>query len=141
MPSTFTAFDKAKPTTAQTRQAAIDAIRTNLLAIVAAMVASGVTAPGWNYTNSVTLGEGTPGTADKPLRIYYKFGTGGTTIWIKAVVTWNGTTGNPDKIAFYYSDDNAGTYANLVDTSGNYVLTISYDASNNVTATTWGSTP
>lgn len=139
MPSTFVAFDQAVPTTAQTRQAAIDAIRNDLFALAVAMIISGVSVPGWTYTNSVTRGLGSPGTADKPNIIFFTKGAGGATQWIKAVLTWGAST--LDKIAFYYSSDNEGTYANVVDGAGNYVLHLSYDASGNLTATTWDAIP
>lgn len=140
MPSAFTAYDQTKPTTAQTRQAAIDAIRNDLFALAAVCVMTGAM-PGWAYTNSVTRGLASPGTADKPNILFFTQGTGGTTQWIKWVMTYDGTTGAVTKVAMYYSSDNEGTYANLVDSSGNYVFHASYDASGNCTATTWDATP
>jgi hypothetical protein len=141
VPTVFTAFDQAVPTTAQTRQAAIDAARNDLFALAASMICSGVLLPGWTYTNSVTRGLGSPGTAAQPNIIFFTKGSGGATQWVKAVLTWNGVTGNVDKVALYYSSDNEGTYALLADGAGNYVLHLSYDGSGNLTATTWDAIP
>lgn len=141
MPSAFTPFDPTKPTTAQTRQAAIDATRTNLFALACQLIITGGLVPGWTYTNSVTRALGSPGTADKPNIIFFTTGAGGTQQWLKGVLTWNGGTGLVDKVALYYSSDNEGTYANLADTAGNYVLHLSYDVNGNLTATTWDAIP
>lgn len=137
----FTAFDQTVPTTAQTRQAAIDSARNNLFALAAWMISTGAMAPGWTYTNSVTRGLGSPGTAAQPNIFFFTRGSGGTTQWVKAVITWDGTTGNVNKVALYYSSDNEATYANLVDGSGNYVQHLSYDGSGNLTSTSWDATP
>jgi hypothetical protein len=138
--TTFTALDLAKPTTAQTRQAAVDSIRTNIFAIAAFMLATGCTLPPWTYTNSVTRALGSPGTASQPNIVFFTRGSGGTTEWIKCVLTWNGTTGNVDKVAYYYSSDNEATYANMGDGT-NYVQHFTYDGSGNLTATTWDAVP
>jgi hypothetical protein len=95
---------------------------------------------GWDYTNSVTRGEGTPGTAAKPNRVYFR--TSGTitnqTEWLKADVTWTGA--NVTKMALYYSSDNEASYVPMLDEHGFYVCTIAYSGAD-VTTTTWGATP
>ena len=54
------------------------------------------------------------------------------------------------KAAYYYAANEShasfpsttnGTYDGMADASGEYVLTITYDADGNVTAATWGATP
>ncbi len=140
MSTTWTAYAQASPTTAQTRQVAVDAIRNNLFALAAIATLTGAM-PGWAYTNSVTRGLGSPGTASQPAIMFFTKGTGGTTQWVKLVITYDGTTGAVTKVAMYYSSDNEGTYANLVDDSGNYVLHLSYDGSGNCTASSWDASP
>ncbi len=130
-------FFRGQPTHATTLQ--MDMIRRNLQALDVMGAAS--VAHGWSYTNSVTRGEGTPGTAALPLRQYWYYGTGNSRIWVKAVNTYTGT--DKTKIALYYSDDNESTYVAMVDESEaqNYVLTLAYDGANNLEETTWGNIP
>jgi hypothetical protein len=138
--STFTAFDQTKPTTAQTRQAAIDSVRNDEFALLAFALLNGLAVPGWAYTNSVTRGLGSPGTAAQPAKVFMTTGSGGTTQWVRGDLTYDGTTGAVTKIAFYYSSDNEGTYAQLGDGT-NYVCHLSYDGSGNLTSTSWDATP
>ena len=100
--------------------------------------AAGV-APGWSYTNSFTRGEASPGTAALPARKYFWNGTGNSKTWIKQVCTYSGS--NLTKVAVYYSSNNESSYVPMLDEQNNYVLTLSYDGSSNLTATSWGNTP
>lgn len=101
--------------------------------------------PGWNYTNSFTRGEATPGTYRRPVRAYWWSGSGNTKRWIKVVFTYtNGTF--PDFVttaAFYYSDDNEATYVPMYDEDKNYVITYALAAGPiAITASaTWGNVP
>lgn len=115
----------------------LDILRNNLAAVHIA-TACGVS-PMWSYTNSVTRGEASPGTAALPARKYWKRGTLNATKWAKAAITYTGN--NPTKIALYFSEDNEATYVPMLDPDRNYVLTLTYDGSSNLTATSWGSTP
>lgn len=115
----------------------LDVLR-NHLAALAAAGASGI-APQWNYTNSVTRAEAAPGTAALPARKYWWRGTGNTKKWIKAACTYTGI--DLTKVVMYYSEDNEATYVPMLDADRNYVLTLTYDGANNLTATSWGNTP
>jgi hypothetical protein len=115
----------------------IDIIRANIAAVHIA-TAVGIS-PLWNYTNSVTRGEASPGSAAKPNRKYWWRGSGNSTKWVKVELTWTGDV--MTKAALYYSEDNEGTYVPLLDPDRNYVLTVNYDGSNNLTSTSWGNTP
>lgn len=99
-----------------------------------------VVVSGWNYTNSATLGEASPGTAAAPNRVYWI--TPGTvanaTVRIKADVTYSG--GAVTKMALYYSTDNGATYVPMYDELDYYVVTVAYSGAN-VTSTTWGNVP
>ena len=134
--STWVAYQPDLPTVSS--QLAVDLARKNLRAV--AISAFSFMSPGWRYTNSVTLAEASPGTADSPARWYMVRGAGNTAQWIKMVMTY--TSGSVTKVALYYSEDNQSTYANLTDENGiNYVLTLSYDGSGNLTQTSWGNLP
>lgn len=128
---TYTALDTSKPTTAQTRQAAVDAIRTNIVAIRDAIVSGGLV-QGFNYS---VVG----GTAEQPAQVFLKRGAE----WIRLDLTWGvsgGASGNVTKAAYYYSANSGGAYDAMADLSGNYVITLAYDASGNLITTTWGVT-
>ncbi len=116
----------------------LDQIRYNLYAMVA-QTALGVSL-GWSYTNSVTRGEASPGTAALPARKYWYHGSGNTMQWVKAVCTYTGT--NLTKVALYFSDNNEATYVPMVDGDAglNYVLTLTYSGAD-LTAASWGATP
>lgn len=129
---TYAAADFSKPTTAQTRQAAIDDIRENLLALRDVLVAAGLL-PGWDYSVS-------GGTADQPAVIYFKRGTE----WVRIDLTWGtsgGADGNVTKAAYYYSSNSGGAWDAMADIAGEYVAHLSYDASANLTTLTWDATP
>ena len=115
----------------------IDILRSNLHAVHIA-TACGIS-PLWNYTNSVTRVEASPGTAAQPARKYWFRGTGNTTRWVKAEITYTGL--DMTKVALYFSEDNEATYVPMLDPDRNYVLTLAYDASNNLESTSWGNTP
>lgn len=116
---TYTAWDSTKPTTSQTRQAAIDSIRTNLTALRDAFMAGGM--PGFAYSQS-------GGTAEEPTTMYLTSGA----IILKAAVTW--TSGNPTGFTFSLSTDTGSSY----DTIGSASV-LTFDGSGNLTASTnWG---
>ena len=138
----YTAFNIAKPVVSDTRQVAVDYMRTNIAAMRDNLVATGIV-QGFNYSVS-------GGTASQPGTLWYKR----STEVVKVVLTW-GTTGGEDgnvtKMAFYYAPDEShgsfpastnGTYSAMGDlTNGYYVNTIAYDVNGNVTTTTWSATP
>jgi hypothetical protein len=95
-----------------------------------------VTIPGWSYTNSVTLAEAAPGTAAQPAREYLKYGSTITTKIIQRANTYD-AAGNVTKCVLTYSEDNGNSYVNLVDENDNFVINATYDASGNLTASSW----
>jgi hypothetical protein len=98
-------------------------------------------APGWSYTNSYTRGEDNPGTAAQPFRSYIFYGADDNNRrWVKQDLQY---TGNAlTKIAFYYSDNNESSYVPMFNEDGvNYVLTLVYDAEDNLRYTEWGNVP
>ena len=117
----YTQFDPAKPDAATQNITAFAAsVRTNLAAIrdIAALGA----APGWNYSWS-------GGTADNPTTMLWSKGTER----LRATCTWGTTGGATDNLTvavFAYSAD--GTTYDTIGTQA-----IAYDASGNVTSTTW----
>lgn len=116
----------------------LDIIR-NALFTLSAEKATGF-APGWNYTNSVTRAEASPGTAGQPARSYINYGTGNTKKWIKTVCTYTGNC--LTKAAFYYSSDNEASYVPMYnEDDSNYVITLVYDGSDYLQSSTWGNTP
>jgi hypothetical protein len=116
----------------------LDIVRQALFSLAAAQ-ATGF-APGWSYTNSVTRGEASPGTAAQPARSYMYYGTGNSKQWLKKVCTYTGSV--LTKAAFYYSNDNEASYVPMYnEDNANYVLTLTYDGSNNLQSTSWGNTP
>lgn len=126
----------------------IERARQNLLALAAQVVVrsadkSSAVSHGWNYTNSVTLGEAGGGTAAKPARKYWSHlhsgESGNKRVILKAELTYTGAV--PTKIAYYFSSDNGATYVPLTDDDGNYVVTITYGGGGDITETTWGNTP
>lgn len=135
-PSIWTTFRRNLPT--KSTPLPLDTLRANIMAVLG-FAAAGV-CPGWNYTNSATLAEASPGTASQPARMYWTRGSGITKEWIKAAMTYD-ASGNPTKIALYYSSDNQGSYVAMKAEDGGYVLTNVFDASNNLQSSTWGSTP
>jgi hypothetical protein len=129
----YTAYDGAKPDAAtQNGTQFASSTRSNFQALRDYLAAFGAL-PGFNYSVS-------GGTAAQPAELYYKR----STEWIKIVLTWGssgGSDGNVTKAAFYYSSNSGSAYDGMADASGNYVQTLAYDASGNLTTTTWGSTP
>lgn len=115
-------FDPTKPDAAtQNGTQVAQAIRDNLMAL-RDMVING-TFVGFNMSVS-------GGTAEQPAIIYRKK----STEWLKAAITWGtvgGEAGNPTVIVYSYSANSGVAY----DTIG--TVTIAYDASGNVTTTTW----
>lgn len=115
----------------------LDILRNNIAAVHIA-TAVGIS-PLWNYTNSVTRGEASPGTAGQPARLYWFRGSGNQRKWVKAEHTYSGMT--TTKVALYYSEDNEATYVPLLDADRNYVLSLSWDGSGNLQSTSWGNQP
>ncbi len=115
-----------------------DVIRAAMFSLSAASAAG--FAPGWSYTNSVTRGQASPGTAAQPARSYVYYGTGNTRQWVKTVCTYTGNS--LTKAAMYYSEDNEATYVPMYDEGGiNYVITLVYDGDDNLESSSWGNTP
>lgn len=117
----YVPYDSTKPTTAQTRQAAIDSIRANQMADRDANIIGAF--KGFNYSVS-------GGTAEQPAITYRKNGTE----WLRATLTWGttgGENGNVTVAVYAYSANSGGAW----DTIG--TCTIAYDANGNVTTTTW----
>ena len=143
----YTAFNVAKPVVSDTRQVAVDYMRTNMVAMRDALVGTGIV-QGFSYNT-------TGGTAAQPATLWYKRGTEA----VKIVLTWGntgGSDGNVTKMAFYYAANEShasfptstnGTYDAMADASGNYVAHVTYDSNGNVyTGTTtppitWDASP
>lgn len=117
----YTQFDPTKPTTAQTRQAAITSILNNNNAARDIGVVS--VAPGFNYSRA-------GGTALQPAQEFFKK----SAEWFKLDLTWGttgGASGNVTVTTYSYSSDSGATYVSMG------TETRTYDASANLTATTW----
>src|SRR5574343_586998 len=131
----YNPYKLAYPDIARTRQQVIDEIRYNLLALRDVIAMTGML-PGWDYTPY-------GGTAEKPQYLYFKR----STYSIRLTLTWGTTGGATDKVekvlfAFASNETGSpfpgsanGTYENLADEAGYYVLRINYDSSANVTST------
>lgn len=113
----YTLFNKDKPTGSDSPPTNADNTRKNLLAVRDAVVAGAF--EGWDMSTS-------GGTAAEPDKILH---TKGTEI-VRLDLTWN-ASGNPSQIVYEYSSDSGSSY----DTIG--TESISYDANDNVTGTTW----
>ena len=117
----YTQFDPAKPdASTQNITQFATSVRTNLAAI--RDIATLGAAPGWNYSWS-------GGTAAKPSVMLWSKGTER----LRATCTWGTTGGATDNLTvavFAYSAD--GTTYDTIGTQ-----TIAFDASGNVTSTTW----
>jgi hypothetical protein len=128
----YTPIDITKPTTAQTRQAGIDAIRSNTAGLLDLLVIAGEV-PGYDESYS-------GGTAAQPAVYYWKNGS----TWLRVDTTW-GTTGGaankPTKEAYYISIDAGANWDPLTSIDGKYVATTTYDTLGFWLNTTWGSTP
>lgn len=88
---------------------------------------------GWEYSNSFTLGEAAPGTAAKPAREYFYYGSGITRKVIKRSITYAGTA--ITKVHFEFSEDNGQTWADLTDEFGNHMMNITYSGADIATIT------
>ena len=125
----YAAFNATKPVVGDTRQVAVDYMRTNLDALRDILCATGQV-QGFNYSVAT-------GTNAKPTQVLFKR----SAEWIKVDLTYDGND-LVTKVAFYYSSNSGGAYDPMADvTNGYYVLTITYDGNFDVSATTWGSTP
>ena len=89
---------------------------------------------GWEYSNSFTLGEAAPGTAAKPAREYFYYGSGITRIIVKRELTYVGAS--VTKVHFTFSEDNGQTWADLTDEFGNHMMNITYNGAD-VASITW----
>lgn len=122
-------YDVAKPITLQTRQAAIDAERTNLIALRNVLAANGAV-QGWDYTWA-------GGTIDQPTQQQFRRGAE----WITLLLTWGtvgGEYGNMTRCVYFYSSNSGAVSDPMADTTGNYVANFSYDADGNCIGITWG---
>lgn len=139
---TYTAFNPALPDGGTQNGTAFSAsARANLTAMRDQIVAMGGMS-GFNYIAS-------GGTAEQPAKLYYKR----STEVVRIDLTWGssgGSDGNVTKAAYYYAANEthasfptstSGTYEGMVDGSGYYVQSFTYDSSANLTSTTWGLTP
>jgi hypothetical protein len=134
MTTVYTAFNSTKPDPASTDGGGttLDHVRRNLLAVRDMVIMYGMV-PGWNYSYS-------GGTAEQPADVLFTKSISGVNHKVKLTHTYNGD-GTVQKVACYYSADNAATWDNLDDDAGNFVQTFTYDGSANLIASTWGSTP
>lgn len=117
----YVAFDKSKPDGTANGTNTLTQIRENLAALRDAVVAGFM--KGWNYSVS-------GGTAEQPQYVFFKNGTD----WIRQTLTWGtsgGADGNVTVVVTEFSSNSGSAY----DSIG--TLTIAYDASGNVTTTTW----
>lgn len=140
----YNPYKLAYPDIARTRQQVIDEIRYNLLALRDIIAATG-TLPGWDY-----FARNGSGTAAQPQYMYFKR----STYCVELTLVWGttgGEAGNVTKVTFKYATNEThasfttppvtatnGTYDNLADEAGDFVVTITYDSSSNVTRTNWG---
>lgn len=128
----YTSLDSTKPTTAQTRQAGVDSIRTNGQALRDRLM----TALALGSSYSVTTGP-----ADQPTEVVLALGAAER--W-KGGFQWGttgGGSGNIIKEAWWYSANTGTTYDPMTfETGTNYTMTYSYDTSGNLTSTTAGAT-
>lgn len=118
----YTTLDSTKPTTAQTRQAAIDSARTNLNALRDAILMGQM--QGFAYSQTVGTG-----TAEQP---QFQLWTNGAII-LRATNTWGaagGATGNLSTILWELSVNTGSSYDTIC------TETRTYDGSGNMTAST-----
>lgn len=128
----YTPLDTSKPTTAQTREAAMQSAKNNFAAALDLIVTTGG-APGWDESYS-------GGTPAQPAVFYWKNGLN----WIRSDTTWGTSGGAANKVikeAYYVSTDGGGTWDPRADLGGNYVATTTYDSNGFWLNTTWGATP
>jgi hypothetical protein len=115
-----------KPTTAQTRQAAIDSERLNIASMRDALIATGII-QGFNYAPS-------GGTPEQPASIIYTRGAENVAVNL----TWGavgGDAGNVMKMAFYYNDGQG--WLPMIDLAGKFVANVTYDANGNCNGMNW----
>ena len=123
----YTAFDYTVPSGTQNGSQLAASAKANDLALrdpVALM--GGMT--GWAY--SVTTSTATAGV---PTEVVFAKGSER----LKETYSY-GTSGLLSKRARYYSTNNGTNYDAIVDSSGNFVESFSYDGSNNLVSTSWG---
>ena len=129
----YTTYSTAAPNISQTRQAAIDSIRYNLMALRDALVMGELM--NWD----MTAGDSSSGTSpvfttppangSEPALVRFRNSPEEIMLWI----TWS--TGVPTKIRYYYSPTYLSGYpANLAIIRAE---NISYDVNGNVTSTSW----
>lgn len=118
----YTPFDKDAPDGTDDGSTTLQRLRDNMKALRDACLMGGGFF-GWPCAI-------TGGTAEQPTTFIYSSGTER----VKAVLTWGttgGGNGNPTQAVYSYSADSGSTYATIG------TKTITYDASGNVTATSW----
>ncbi len=120
-------FDYASPNTSQTRQASIDDIRLNLMALRDGVLMGLM--PQWNLAVRNTAD--TSATPDYSIPELLKYSNGAERLYL--YMTWD-VNGYVTKIIYKYSPD-SGSNKELIGREE-----ITYDGSYNVTATTWYNT-
>jgi hypothetical protein len=145
---TYPAYDGTKPDPASQNGTAFGtSIRQNMKVLRDYLATIGMV-PGWRYYKL----DGT-GSASQPQYAYYRNGAAGAEA-IRVELVWGtvgGEAGNVTKMKFHYASNETtaagsfpastnGTYEGMVDASGYFVMTLSYDTNGYCTATTWGTT-
>lgn len=129
----YTPLDITKPVVSPgSRQSQVDQTRANFAALRDPLVANGLL-QGFDLTVS-------GGTSDQPIYLLQKRGPE----IVRIDLTWGttgGSEGNVIRAAYYYSPDGGATWEPMIDINGNYVCTLAYDGSGNLSTTTWGATP
>lgn len=131
----YNALDTAHPVVTGTRTAEIDKTRQNIAALRDSIASFGGM-QGFNYNYGIAGG----GTAEQPTEMVFEKDPDR----IYVALTWGtsgGSAGNVIKAAFYYSSNSGVAYSPMVDDSGNYVMSLTYDADSILVATTWGAVP
>jgi hypothetical protein len=118
----YVLYDKTKPAGSSNGTLTLQEVRNNLLAIRDAAIMGGGFY-GWNMAAS-------GGTAQQPATLTYSSGTER----VRATLTWGTTGGSAGSVtvAAYAYSSNSGTDYDAIGTKA-----ITYDASGNVTATSW----
>lgn len=126
---TYVPYDVAKPNIAQTRQAEVDAARTNALALRDAFISMLGNYPGWSY--GMYAPDPTQPTAPYPT-------DGVNLFWV--VYGYGAIAGEPgfvSQIVFTFSADGLASQVIMPDLANKYVARPTYDANGYISAITW----
>lgn len=127
----YVPLDTTKPNIAQVREANIGSARTNLQALRDIYMATG-TFPGFDLY--VVSGGAIPGAnPEKPETVYFAR----PPEYVRVDFNWNAAN-NVTVMVFYFTPDGGASWLPMVDAAGNYIVRITYDANDAVTAITWG---